>query len=88
MKVQVKFFVPLNTQVGINAMEVDLPDGATGADLLTHLADHFAHIGPVRERFRSGRALLLVNKEFISLDTPLHDQMVIVILPTGSCCHP
>lgn len=88
MKVQAKFFVPLNTQIGTNQMDIELPDGATGRELMLQLAEQFSHIRPVRERFRAGRVILLCNKESISLDTPLQDEQVIVILPTGSCCHP
>lgn len=48
----------------------------------------FLHTPDLSASAFAGRALLLVDKEFISLDTPLCDQMVIVILPMGSCCHP
>ncbi len=88
MKIQVKFFVPLNIQVGTNQLEIELPDGATGRDLLRYLADRFSENQSVRRRFLGGRVLFLVGKEFISLDSPLQDQMTLVILPQGSCCHP
>ena len=88
MKVTVKFFVPLNQEVGINQTEVELPEGATGTQLLDHLAEQFAHIQPARERFRRRRVYFLVGKEFIGPDVPLQDQQIIVLIPSGSCCHP
>lgn len=88
MKVQVKFFVPLNAQTGMNQMDIELPEGTTAKELMLQLAEQFSHIRPIRERFRDGRVILLCNKESISLDSPLQDEQVIVILPTGSCCHP
>lgn len=88
MRVTIKFFIPLNQQIGMNQMEIELPDGTTGRELVRQLAERFSHIRPIRERFRAGRVFLLIGKEFIHIDTPLQDQQVVVILPYGSCCHP
>lgn len=88
MRITVKFFIPLNQQIGMNQMEIELPDEITGGELVRQLAERFSHIRPIRERFRAGRVLLLINKEFIHLDTPLQDQQIVVILPYSSCCHP
>lgn len=88
MMVTIKFFVPLNMEAGVNRLEVALPDEANGETLLRHLAEQYADVCTLRERFRARRVYFLDGKEFVPLHSPLYDGQVLTILPSGSCCHP
>ena len=78
MTVQTLFFAVLREAVGTPARAVDLPDGATGTDLLDALAAAHAEVARYRGVVRlavNGRyvpeATVLANGDEVALITPV-----------------
>ena len=79
MRVSVLLFSVLRDAVGRGALDVDLPEGASGADLIAHLGRTYAPIQQVAGHVRLG-----INQRYASPDTPLNDgDEVALITPTS-----
>ena len=68
LAVRVLLFSTLREGVGAGEVPVDLPEGATGVDLLDRLADAHEAIARHRPVVR-----LAVNRRYVPLATPLSD---------------
>lgn len=79
MKLDVRVFGSLAQATGCRRVEVDLPDGATGDDVVAELARRFAHAAPILDRVS-----IAVNLEVVSSDVALHPADDVAILPPVS----
>ena len=66
--VRVLLFDVLRREVGAAQVSVEVPDGATGADLLDRLAEAHASVARHRPTVR-----LAVNRRYVPLATPVGD---------------
>jgi molybdopterin converting factor subunit 1 len=87
MRVTVLYFATLRQRAGIRQEVVDLPEGASVADLRAHLGKRGA---PLREALPA--AVVAVNREFAQPDTVLRAGDEVAIFPPvsggGSEAHP
>ena len=79
MKVDVLFFAAARETAGVERMPIDLPDGATVAQLWKRLADDIPALAPVLTSCRAA-----VDEQFAPMTTPLHDGAVVAVLPPVS----
>jgi molybdopterin converting factor small subunit len=79
MRVSVLLFSVLRDAVGRGALDVDLPEGSSGADLIVQLARTYAPIQQVAGHVRLG-----INQRYTDPGTPLHEgDEVALITPTS-----
>jgi molybdopterin converting factor subunit 1 len=75
MRIRTLFFATYREMAGAESLEVDLPAGATAADLVLRLrAEAELHRLPVEPA-------LAVNEEYVPLSTPLADGDEVALLP-------
>ena len=74
MKIDVQLFATLKDRAGVKSVPVDIPDGATVAQLLEQLAAAYPALAPALPS-----ALVAVNQEFAFPPTPLqaHDEVAL-----------
>ena len=75
MKVNVRLFASLREIFKSPCLEVDLPEGATVADLVEVVREEAPHLG------HGGRFHVTINKEFVEQDAVLHDGDEVAIFP-------
>ena len=75
MKVNVRLFASLREIFKAPYLEVELPEGATVADLVEVIREEAPHLG------RGGRFHVTINKEFVDQDATLHDGDEVAIFP-------
>ncbi len=75
MNVRVRLFASLREIFKSPYLEVELPDGATVADLVEVIREEAPHLG------RGGRFHVTINKEFVDMDAKLHDGDEVAIFP-------
>ncbi len=79
MRVSVLLFSVLRDAVGRGALDVELPEGATGADLLQNLAREHHAVRQLAPHVRLG-----INQRYAPAATPLHEgDEVALITPTS-----
>ncbi len=79
MRVSVLLFSVLRDAVGRGALSLDLPEGATGADLLAHLAETHSAVQRLAPHVRLG-----INQRYAPAATPLREgDEVALITPTS-----
>ena len=75
MRIRALFFATYRELAGGESLEIDLPPGATAADLVTRLRDHGGLAAlPVEPA-------LAVNEEYAPLSTSLADGDEVALLP-------
>lgn len=79
MQAHVRLFAALAEALGRREMTVDLPDGATVADLSRKLGDEFPHIA----QYRANLAYA-VNAVYVSLNHTLKDGDEVALIPPVS----
>jgi molybdopterin synthase catalytic subunit len=79
MRVRVLLFAALREAVGAKELFLEVGDGACVQDALDQLETEH----PVLEKYR-GRVLVSVNRERLSMDTPLHEGDEVAVLPPVS----
>jgi molybdopterin synthase catalytic subunit len=75
MKVNVRLFASLREIFKSPYLEVELPEGATVADLVEVVREEAPHLG------HGGRFHVTINKEFVEQDAVLHDGDEVAIFP-------
>lgn len=75
IRVKVLLFSHLKYALGSNELEVELPQGATTADLMAHIR------GMVEERVAGIPLRAAVNQVYVPDDTPLSDGDEVVFIP-------
>jgi molybdopterin converting factor small subunit len=68
MRVTVQFFSFYKNLAGAESAEVELPDGAKVAKLVTLLVEQFPGLAPIRER-----AMFMIGPQIASRETVLND---------------
>lgn len=76
MKVKVKLFALVRQLVGRSELELELPDGATVADLQRRLQARFPQL-----HLESGGVLLAVNLRYAGPDQPLQEGDEVALIP-------
>jgi molybdopterin converting factor subunit 1 len=79
MTVTVRLFARARDLAGADALSVELPAGATAADLRRRLAAQCPRLAPLLER-----SALAVDDEFADEDQPLREGSEIALLPPVS----
>jgi MoaE-MoaD fusion protein len=79
LRVTVLFFGRVRELTGVTEEAVELPVGATLADLFDHYAERFPALRPFRSSLVASR-----NQEFASWDTLLSENDTIAFLPPVS----
>jgi sulfur-carrier protein len=79
MKIVVRFFARTRDLAGVDAVTVDLPDGATVGDLRRHLAAAYPSLARLLER-----SALAVNDEFAGDALVLRHDAEVALLPPVS----
>ena len=72
MRVQVRFFAALRERVGIAALEVSVPEGATVAQVWSSV---------VQEEPLSDNVLAAKNMQYVRFDSPVHEGDEIAFFP-------
>ncbi len=75
MKVNVRLFASLREIFKSPYLEVEMPEGATVADLVEVIREEAPHLG------RGGRFHVTINKDFVEQDAALHDGDEVAIFP-------
>ncbi len=75
MKVRVRLFASLREIYKSPYLEVELPEGATVADLVEVIREEAPHLG------KGGRFHVTINKDFVDQDAVLHDGDEVAIFP-------
>ncbi len=75
MKVNVRLFASLREVFKAPYLEVELPEGATVADLVEVIREDAPHLG------HGGRFHVTINKEFVEQDAVLHNGDEVAIFP-------
>ena len=78
MKVTAKLFSMFRLYAGVDQADVELPEGATTADLLDALAGRFEN--PVFD-IENPLLMMMVNHQNAAPDTPLSDGDTVHLLP-------
>jgi molybdopterin synthase sulfur carrier subunit len=79
LRVKVLLFGPLRELTGIAEETLEIPEGATLAELFDSYADRFPNLAAYRLSLVASR-----NEEFASWDTPLAEGDTIAFLPPVS----
>lgn len=88
MKVTVELANPLDEFAGVDRLLVEVPNKATGAELIRLLNKQYAEVLAVNRLLVPGRVILFVGREYVDLETALKDSDIVRIVPYISCCHP
>lgn len=79
MQVRIRYFAGLREATKIEGETLDLPDGATAADVRSLLGERY----PALARLLPPCAVA-VNRAYVAADTPLHtDDELVFIPPVG-----
>lgn len=79
MQLAVRFFALYRERAGCNLAPVEMPAGATVADLVTELRRQFPRLAPPEVSI-----VVAVNAEYADPDTPLHPGDEICLIPPVS----
>lgn len=79
MQTRVLLFAALREAAGARELLVDVPDGATVADVRTCLVAQHPRLAPLLDR-----AAAAVNEEYVTLDQPLRAGDVVALIPPVS----
>jgi sulfur-carrier protein len=79
MKIRVKFFAILRERAGCGAVEKELAEGSTVADLWRELRKDYAKLD-----VPGIRMLYAVNQNYVGVDQMLKDQDEVVFIPPVS----
>jgi molybdopterin converting factor subunit 1 len=79
MRVHLRLFASLREAVGREALELDLPEGATAEEAWRRLAEEHPDVAPWRKSLAAA-----VNRAHARFDTPLADGDELVFLPPVS----
>jgi molybdopterin converting factor subunit 1 len=79
MRVHLRLFASLREAVGREALELDLPEGATAEEAWRRLAEDHPRVAPWRRSLAAA-----VNRTYTRFDTPLADGDELVFLPPVS----
>ena len=78
MRVAVRFFAMFRERAGVSHTEVELPDGASPAQLLEHLRTQFPSLPS------ESPVLMAVNSEYVSEEAVLQDGDEVAFIPPVS----
>ena len=78
MKVTVRFFALYRERAGTDRTEVDIPEGASGMELLGHLRTMYPSLPATNS------VLIAVNSEYIGPADPLHEGDEVAFIPPVS----
>ena len=78
MRVAVRFFAMFRERAGVSHTEVELPDGASPAQLLAHLRSEFPSLPS------DSPVLMAVNSEYVSEEAVLQDGDEVAFIPPVS----
>ena len=76
MHVQIRFFAAHREKLGTDRLTIDVPPGASVADLIGVLVDRFPVLEPI-----AGAARVAVNREYAAQSTILHDGDEVAVIP-------
>lgn len=79
MKIRLRLFAGLKQRVGAEWLDVDLPDGATAADVRGWLAQRYPEVEPIVRR-----ALLACHLDYVPDSFPLVDNQEVACIPPVS----
>jgi molybdopterin converting factor subunit 1 len=79
MRVHLRLFASLREAVGREALELDLPEGATAEEAWRRLAEEHPDVAPWRKSLAAA-----VNRAYTRFDTRLEDGDELVFLPPVS----
>lgn len=79
MEILVRFFAAYRELAGLRETEVELPSGATAADLVDRILEVYPKLAGHRQAM-----ILAVNQEFVELDAPLRAGDEVALLPPVS----
>ncbi len=82
MELSIRFFALYRERAGCSTCTVDMPDGATVADLVTSLRDLYPRLAPPDVQI-----VVAVNEEYAEPDTPLGAGDEICLIPPVSGGH-
>jgi molybdopterin converting factor small subunit len=82
LKIGVRFFSPLDRVIGLDTLDLELPDPASGADLICQLQQRFVDILPVKFNL-----MLMVNQKYAKSEVALKDGDQVTVIPWIGCCH-
>ena len=78
MRVAVRFFAMFRERAGVSHTEVEMPDGASPAQLLEHLRTQFPSLPS------ESPVLMAVNSEYVSEEAVLQDGDEVAFIPPVS----
>ncbi len=78
MRIAVRFFAMFRERAGVSHTEVELPDGASPAQLLAHLRSLFPSLPS------DSPVLMAVNSEYVSEEAVLQDGDEVAFIPPVS----
>ena len=82
MKIGVGFLAPLDQLAGVAKLDLELPEPATGADLIHQLQERFGdRLPPV------GCLMLIVNHMYATPESALQDEDQVIVVPRIGCCY-
>ena len=79
MRVSVRFFAMFRERAGVSHTEVELPDGASPAQLLVQLRSRFPSLPS-----EDSPVLMAVNSEYVSEEAVLQDGDEVAFIPPVS----
>lgn len=79
MKITVRFFAIVRDRIGMDRVELDLPEGSTISIARKELARRFESIAPLLPR-----AAMAVNREYVRDDFQMKDGDELAIIPPVS----
>jgi len=82
LKIGVGFFAPLGQLAGVDKLDLELPEPATGANLIRQLQEWFGDLLPP-----AGRLMLIVNQMYATPESTLKDRDQVIVVPRIGCCH-
>jgi molybdopterin converting factor small subunit len=82
LKIGVGLFAPLNQLAGVDRLDLELPEPATGSDLIHQLHARFGDRLPP-----AGRLMLIVNHMYATPESALKDEDQIIVVARIGCCH-
>ena len=78
MRVKVRFFALYRERAGVAQTEVDIPEGASGIELLGHLRSLYPSLPTTNS------VLIAVNSEYVGPADPLHEGDEVAFIPPVS----
>ena len=76
MRIRIRYFASLREQTGLNEELFTLPEGASVADARALLLDKYPKLRPIVER-----SIYAVNRNYMPLESVLHDGDELVFIP-------